>query len=67
MQRSNGNKEVPMRKRKMHPLTLWILAAAMIIAQTGCGAAGHLTAERAQEERAGGTAQGENPVTKESF
>ena len=67
MQRSNGNKEVPMRKRKMHPLTLWILAAAMIIAQTGCGAAGHLTAERAQEERAGGAAQGENPVTKESF
>lgn len=67
MQRSNGNKEVPMRKRKMHPLKLWILAAAMIIAQTGCGAAGHLTAERAQKERAGGVAQGENPVTKESF
>lgn len=67
MQRSNGNREVPMRKWKRYPLTLWILAAAMIIAQTGCGAAGHLTAGSGQEERAGSAVQGENPVTKESF
>ena len=55
-----------MRKRKMHPLTLWNLAAAMIIAQTGCGAAGHLTAERGQEERAGGAGQRENRDSKAS-